>query len=89
MREEERASGIAPEETELDIALEDIIEKFIAAEEEHRQQTTDKKEKLESDSKKAAEMRKRSLETFTETQYRNVDGMPDKRARNNGSETLS
>ena len=43
MREEERASGIAPEETELDIALEDIIEKFIVAEEEHKQQTTDKK----------------------------------------------
>ena len=55
--EEERASGIAPEETELDIALEDIIDKFIVAEEEHKQQKTDKKEKLESDSKKAAEMR--------------------------------
>ena len=42
-REEEKASGINPDETELDIALRDIIDRFNEAETEHSRQVTAKK----------------------------------------------
>ena len=41
-REEEKASGINPDETELDIALRDI-DRFNEAETEHSRQVTEKK----------------------------------------------
>ena len=63
--EEIKASGIAPaEETELEHALEDIIERFQEADTNYRKELEDKKTKNEGDTRKAVEMRKRSLETF-------------------------
>ena len=35
VREEDRASGISPDESEIDVALADIIERFEQADEEH------------------------------------------------------
>ena len=86
---EERASGISPEETELDIALQDIMERLDEAEEEQSKQTANKKAKQEGDMQKAMEMRKRSLETFLETKDRSIEENSSKRSRNNGSETIA
>ena len=46
-REEAAASGISPEETESDIALADIIERFEEADEMHKKQTDEEKCKNE------------------------------------------
>ena len=69
-REEAAASGISPEETESVIALADIIERFEEADEMHKKQTDEKKSKNEADTHKAAEMRRHSLETFSELNTR-------------------
>ena len=61
VREEDRASGIAPEEDkELDQLLDEIIELF----DESDKAIDETKQKQEEEAKKADEMRKRSLETF-------------------------
>ena len=49
-----------------DIALADIIERFEEADEMHKKQTEEKKSKNEADTHKIAEMRRRSLEAFSE-----------------------
>ena len=87
-REEARASGIDAEETELDQSVADAIERFREADENHQQESEEKKGKIEADTKKAIEMRKRSLETFGETKERNGEEVKCKRARNSGSETI-
>ena len=85
--EEIKASGIAPpEETELEHALEDIIERFQEADTNYRKELEDKKTKNEVDTRKAVEMRKRSLETFSESMDRSEDSK--KRPRSTGNETL-
>ena len=88
-REEEKASGISPEESEVDTALSDIVERFEQAEEEHISETSEKKAKIAMDMEKAQEMRKRSLETFAETNERNLDIETPKRSRNNGTDTIA
>ena len=89
-REEEKASGINPDETELDIALRDIIDRFNEAETEHSRQVTEKKVKQDNDVKKAMEMRKRSMETLSESMERSPpETTPAKKTRNNGSDTIS
>ena len=85
--EEARASGIALEESDFDIAIADIIERFDEAEEEHRKKANEKKNKAEADTAKAFEMRKWSLETFNETATRNELETP-KKQRNSGNETI-
>ena len=64
VREEERASGIAPEEDkELDQLLNEISELF----DESDKVIDETKQKQEEETKKAEEMRKRSLETFKDS----------------------
>ena len=89
-REEEKASGIEVLETEVDVALGDIVDRFKEADEEQALQN-EKKAKDIADQAKAAEMRKRSLETFSETRDRNSseDITSPKRSRNNGSDTIN
>ena len=48
-----------------------------------------KKERATKDALKAAEMRKRSLENFTESRNRNNEEIIPKRARNNSNDTIS
>ena len=48
----------------------DITERFKEAGEMHKKQTDEKKSKYEADTHKAAEMRRRSLETFFESNAR-------------------
>ena len=62
MKDEEKASGINPEPTELDQALADIIEMEEAAETEHQDDDGRRKEKDEADKHKAESMRKMAME---------------------------
>lgn len=89
MTEEERASGISPEMSEIDKLLEQIIERF----EESDKETGDKGEQAErsktEDRKKAEEMRKLSMEKLGETFNRKgEDGGATPRKRESGSETI-
>ena len=86
--EEGKASGISPEEKEVDVATGDILERF----EKSRKQQKEKNEKKrkDQDNEIAEEMRKKSLETFSETKKRNDlagDENPAKK-RDTGSETF-
>ena len=87
-QEEAAASGIFPEETESDIVLADIIERFEEANETHKKQTDEKKSKNEADTLKAAEMRRRSLKTFSESDARVGNEPVVKKSKNTGSETV-
>ena len=89
-REEDRQSGINPEETEVDFALADIIERF---EEAQKIDASEKqKKKTEQDAAKAEDMRRKSLETFGETMKRksikNNKKQSTSKCRNTSSETL-
>ena len=90
MTEEERASGISPEPSEIDKLLEQIIERF----EESDREAGDKGEQAEKskteDRKKAEEMRKLSMEKLGETLKRKgeEDGGATPRKRASGSETI-
>ena len=88
-REEERASGISPEISEVDECLEDIIERFKERDENQRKENEEKKERAIEDILKTEEMRKRSLETFTESQNRNNEEITPKKTRDNGNDTIS
>ena len=97
VREEERASGISPEESEFDRALQDIISRMEEADTEAARLSDEKKKTAEVELGKAEEMRKVSLETFKETQKRNEaagdsDSEPSKKKkkkRASGSDTMS
>lgn len=92
VQDEERASGISPEESQLDSALEDIISQFNEADVEHDRISGEKKAKQEAEVSKAEEMRKMALETFKETQKRNESGdeqtTPRKKKRASGSDAI-
>ena len=87
VREIEKASGIQVDDTEVDIALDDIILRFKEIDDETQKQSDAKKAKDEADSVKTVEMRKRSLETLGETSERNEAKV--KLTRNNGSDTIN
>ena len=87
-QEEAAASRISPEETESDIALADIIERFKETDKIHKKQTDEKKSKNEVDTHKAAEMRRRSLETFSVSNPTLGNEPVVKKSRNTGSETV-
>ena len=74
-RDELNASGISPEVTDLD------------KDKDMKLKTDKKKSAAEADAHKAEEIRKRSLETFSEADARNDLEKP-KRQRNSGSDTL-
>ena len=88
-KEEERASGISSEISEVDEYLEDITERFKERNENQRKENDEKKERAKENALKATEMRKHSLETFTESQNRNNEEITPKRTRNNGNDTIS
>ena len=90
MTEEERASGISPEMSEIDKLLVQIIERF----EESDRESGDKGEQGErskpEDRKRAEEMRNLSMEKLGETlkRKREEDGGATPRKRTSGSETI-
>ena len=87
-RDEERASGISPEQDEVDNALDNIVPIVEEAEKEQEQLNDAKLKKHEEEQGKAIEMRRRSLETFAETKTRNGEEPPKKRNRSTGSDTF-
>ena len=87
-RQEEKASGIAPEHDEADDALDNIVDLLEQFEKEHQIETDKEKRKTEEEQGKAVEMRQRSLETFSETKKRNDDEPKSKRPRSTGSDTM-
>ena len=66
-REEERASGIETDETEIDKAIRDIIGQFDEGKQAFKTASEEKIKLVEEESSKAQEMRRQSLETFAET----------------------
>ena len=89
VREEDRASGIAPkEDKELDQLLDEIMELFY----ESDKAVDETKQKQEEEVKKAEEMRKRSLETFKEGAKRNGDeqqGEKQRKTRASGANAVA
>ena len=70
LNEEEKASGIAGNNSELDDLLEEIFEKEKAAKEKLDNDDEDKKKSLESEKAAAEDMRKRALERVGQTSKR-------------------
>ena len=92
--QEDRASGITPEETEVDWAMEEIIQLFEEYDRENEKLSEEKKKKAEEDVAKAEEMRRESLETFKETKKRKESEseqseIPPKKRRASGSDTMN
>ena len=72
---EENPSGIAAEHTELDDSLDELDTLFKEADEERDLLLDDKKKKTELDRNKAIEMRKQSMETFSQSKKRLSEDM--------------
>lgn len=93
VREENLATGIAPkEETEIEAAIRDIMERFKENALLFQEAANEKTKNTEKDLAQGKEMRRQSLETFSETLKRKSteDDSPtnSKRSRNTGSETF-
>ena len=87
VRDEEAASGISVEISEIDVLLEEITEKEKVAEEEG--ETTGKGKKVQLEKGKAEEMRKLAMERMGESSKRkNEEGGQCKRKRRSGSDTV-
>ena len=76
-----RASGIAPEPTELDEAMEDILERKESAEGLHEKSIESKRQEMETEKENSETVRKRALESLSETRSR------DTSKRRKGGET--
>ena len=70
LRDEEKASGIEIEETELDILLEDILEREKNAKEKIDEQSAEKKAKAAQEKEAAEEIRLQALQTKREKKKR-------------------
>ena len=68
---ENSASGIAPTHSEIDVAMEELIELFKQSDENSLEHKAAKKRKLDDVLSKGLEMRQKSLETYGETMHRN------------------
>lgn len=97
MREEELGSGMETDLNEVEMAIEEIVEKETLAESETESNSTKKK----ADNAKATEMRNRAMENMSSTQKRNAtsskqkddddDETEDKpkKTRRSGSDTIA
>ena len=87
MAEEEKASGISPEPSEIEKLLEEIVERF----EEADCEAAEKSQKADKDKAKAEEMRRRSMEKLGDTMKRKADETGESgrvKRRASGSETV-
>ena len=89
MQEEIRASGISPEQGELDVLLEELSEREEMAEEERYQQ----EKKAVKDQEKAKDIRLQAMERLSQTKKRksqeNDSDQPNKKSRRTSSEAIS
>ena len=85
-KQELRESGISPESTELDAAIEQIIAFEESADTEQQKANDENREKLQADRKKAEDVRKKARETMGETKKRNSEEETTqaKKSRRNG-----
>ena len=93
-RENEKASGIDVQETELEQILREITERQHEAELLHEKDSSDKKKTLEAERANAQEQRKRAMEALGETNLRRSSELEDensapKKSRRTGSETVT
>ena len=90
IKNEEKASGISPEVTELDSLLEEIIEKESLAESSRESDSAIKKN--EEERKIAEDLRKTAMESMGETKKRSVESEEGdtsvKRKRRSGSDAV-
>ena len=92
-REEEKASGISPEPSEVDLMMDELVELFETAASDQQAAVQEKKEKLAADMAKAQEMRQQSLGTMGESRKRKLNEDADenvekKRKHSSRSETF-
>ena len=71
MRQEERASGISPETSELDTLLEEISERTELAAEENQGEKEQARKKVEKEKEQAQDVRRQAMERLAETKKRN------------------
>ncbi|PFX21487.1 hypothetical protein AWC38_SpisGene14024 [Stylophora pistillata] len=93
MQKERRDSGVEVEETELDRALEEINEKWEAAEEQDISWLNNKKKSTEEDRAMGEEVRKKACEKLSEAMKRKGEGEGSsqptkKRSRKGGNEKI-
>ena len=91
MRDEERASGIDCEETHLDAAIEEILEKEKTADIERSEQSGTLNKKQEDEKASAEEVRRQAMERLGKTQKRNADseeGKPSKKGQRRSSDAV-
>ena len=87
MRQEEQASGISPEKTELDELIEEISEIEETAAAEHQEAGRIKQDKADQDKTKADDMWRKAMETLGETKKRQAQDEKEsknKRRRRSG-----
>ncbi|XP_044165093.1 inner centromere protein A-like [Acropora millepora] len=93
LKREEKESGIETDMTEVEMALEELIEKEDAAETEQRVVENQKKVKDSQDRENAESVRKKAMERLGQTQKRKADeGESEgkkKKKRSSGSDTLN
>ena len=92
LRDEAKASGIATEMTEVEVALEDFIEREDAAEAQMKENREATKQKKADDREGAEEMRTKAMEKLGDTQKRKMEEGDEqgskKKGRSSGGEAL-
>ena len=73
MSQDERASGICPEKTELDVLIEEINDIEEVAEAGHLEEKNKLQEKADQDKVKADDMKGQAVETFGMTKRRRAE----------------
>ena len=93
LKNEEKESGIETDMTEVEMALEELIEKEDAAETEQRVADNQKKMKDSQDRENAENIRKKAMERLGQTQKRKSEGdeneVKKRKKRSSGSDTLN
>lgn len=90
LKYEKKASGIATDMTEIETALEEIIEKEDAAEDAEREDKENKQKNIVNQVELAQDIRAKAMEKLADTKRRNGEekGTPGKKKRRTGNETL-
>ena len=83
---EQKASGISPEMSELDVLMEELTGLEDLSDEEKANESEEKNRKTEQDRVKALDMRKKAMEKLSETTSRKLQ--PKKKARRSTSDTI-
>ena len=91
-RDEESASGISPEQSEIDEALDTIIELIDDADQQFEKDSYEKHQKIENNRKQAEELRVKAMESYGESRKRQIESGESepkpRRKRSTGGETL-